>query len=88
MRKFSHFFPIQTVEADANDMGGHLSHEYHYLTQVGEQNLQICSACGETWIGSTMNDSDNNAECSKCKSSDVRASSSIEVNGKKNNEDL
>ncbi|MBI5303590.1 MAG: proline--tRNA ligase [Chloroflexi bacterium] len=36
------------VKADVGMMGGSLSHEYMYLTPIGEDTLMLCDACGST----------------------------------------
>jgi prolyl-tRNA synthetase len=40
--------PTIAVAADVGMMGGRLSHEYMYLTPVGEDSLLICDHCGNT----------------------------------------
>lgn len=59
-------------------MGGHLSHEYHYVTSIGEQKLQTCLSCGENSIDSTENDGDE-SKCPRCKAKDLKKESGIEV---------
>ncbi|MEW6569101.1 MAG: proline--tRNA ligase [Chloroflexota bacterium] len=38
--------PVVAVRADVGMMGGVLSHEFMYLTPIGEDTLLICDACG------------------------------------------
>jgi prolyl-tRNA synthetase len=38
--------PVVAVGADVGMMGGSLSHEYMYLTPVGEDTLVLCAGCG------------------------------------------
>lgn len=38
--------PTIAVKADTGMMGGKLSHEYMYLTPIGEDTLLLCDACG------------------------------------------
>jgi prolyl-tRNA synthetase len=38
--------PVIAVRADVGMMGGKLSHEYMYLTPIGEDTLMICDSCG------------------------------------------
>ncbi len=38
--------PVIAVSADVGMMGGKLSHEYMYLTPIGEDTLILCDACG------------------------------------------
>jgi prolyl-tRNA synthetase len=38
--------PYVVARADSGNMGGKMSHEYHFLTPQGEDNLVICSHCG------------------------------------------
>lgn len=57
-------------------MGGHLSHEYHYVTSIGEQKLQTCLDCGESLIDSTENEVD---KCPRCQTKNLKKESGIEV---------
>lgn len=68
-------FPI-LVEADAAQMGGSISHEFHYFAKVGEEVIQTCSKCGHA--AKAENDA-RSTECSKCLSGDVRERHAIEV---------
>lgn len=38
--------PYIVAEADSGDMGGSLSHEYHYASQSGEDTVARCTSCG------------------------------------------
>ncbi len=38
--------PVRPVEAASGMMGGHVSHEFMYLSPYGEDQLLTCSACG------------------------------------------
>jgi prolyl-tRNA synthetase len=38
--------PVRAVTSDVGMMGGCLAHEFHYLTDVGEDTLLFCAACG------------------------------------------
>ena len=38
--------PYLVAEADSGNMGGHLSHEYHFPTPKGEDHVISCSDCG------------------------------------------
>ncbi|HEY6041529.1 MAG TPA: proline--tRNA ligase, partial [Anaerolineae bacterium] len=40
--------PAVTVKADVGMMGGSLSHEFMYLTPIGEDTLLLCDHCGYT----------------------------------------
>ena len=40
--------PVTIVEADTGVMGGSVSHEYMYLSPVGEDTLILCDGCGYT----------------------------------------
>lgn len=75
------------MEADAKDMGGHLSHEYHYVTSIGEQKLQTCSECNETSVDNTENE-DEQSKCPKCNADTVERISGIEVSSLKFTENL
>ncbi|HKZ44687.1 MAG TPA: proline--tRNA ligase [Anaerolineales bacterium] len=38
--------PVISIEADTGIMGGSISHEYMYLTPIGEDTILLCSSCG------------------------------------------
>ena len=38
--------PSAAVKSDVGMMGGHVAHEYMYLTPIGEDTLVMCGACG------------------------------------------
>ena len=38
--------PVKVVKADSGMMGGKVSHEYMYLTPIGEDTLLFCENCG------------------------------------------
>ncbi|KAI9296187.1 prolyl-tRNA synthetase [Neoconidiobolus thromboides FSU 785] len=38
--------PYRCVEADTGKIGGYLSHEYHILSEAGEDTVLMCSNCG------------------------------------------
>lgn len=38
--------PVVSVAADSGMMGGSVSHEFMYLTPVGEDSIAICDSCG------------------------------------------
>jgi prolyl-tRNA synthetase len=38
--------PVVSVAADSGMMGGSVSHEFMYLTDVGEDSIALCDACG------------------------------------------
>lgn len=40
--------PFVVAEADSGSIGGSLSHEYHYLSDVGEDTVVTCKACKYT----------------------------------------
>lgn len=65
-----------SVEADASQMGGSISHEYHYFAHVGDEVLRSCSKCGHT--EKIENDSASN-ECAKCLSSDLKINHAVEI---------
>lgn len=57
-------------------MGGSLSHEYHYLADIGEDEIVTCTNCNYT-ANSQLVGKD---KCSKCNSSEsLKISKGIEV---------
>lgn len=64
-----------TVEAEAEEMGGHLSHEYHYMNQIGDEKLITCSRCSH----SMKDTGPNEPKCAKCKGTSFEKHRGIEV---------
>lgn len=62
-------------------MGGHLSHEYHYLAPIGDENLKICSSCSYTTKSNTDANADTTApkRCSMCNGASLEDKKGIEV---------
>lgn len=73
-----HSIVLLVVKADAKDMGGHLSHEYHYLEPIGEAKLQNCPECQSYSIDATENEEDV-SECPECHAKNMEKTSGIEV---------
>lgn len=40
--------PYLVARADSGNMGGNLSHEYHFVSPKGEDNVISCGGCGDT----------------------------------------
>lgn len=68
------------MEADATQMGGYLSHEYHYMAPIGEAKLQHCLSCGHLLIEDRVTREVSELECSKCQAKNVEHTNGIEVN--------
>lgn len=65
------------VEADAKDMGGYLSHEYHYLAPIGDENVKICRSC----LHSIKSNDEKTVtdRCSVCNGTNLEENKGIEV---------
>lgn len=61
-------------------MGGYLSHEYHYLSSIGEAKLQQCSNCGHLMAEGQETKKQSGLECSKCQANNIQHTNGIEVN--------
>lgn len=56
-------------------MGGYLSHEYHYISEIGEDHILNCSNCG-CWSNTEL----GKGKCPKCnKTGNVNIQNGIEV---------
>lgn len=66
--------PFVKVAADAGIIGGSLSHEYHFLSTIGEDEIQFCQSC-EYYDDSISNSS---SQCPKCNENFEKVSS-VEV---------
>lgn len=63
------------MEADAQEMGGHLSHEYHYMNEIGDEKLIICLSCSHS-----MKDTGTiEPTCAKCNGTSFESHRGIEV---------
>lgn len=72
---FGHIgLPYTIAHGDTGIMGGTLSHEFHYLSEIGEDTVLSCKTCG-IYKNSTL---DNNLTCSNCHQ-DLMKNSAIEV---------
>ncbi|XP_058975690.1 probable proline--tRNA ligase, mitochondrial [Musca domestica] len=71
--------PFKKVEACTGMMGGKVSHEYHYISSAGEDNLLQCKNCNYAFNVEVTGETDNNVSCLKCKSSDVEQVKGMEV---------
>lgn len=72
-------FCIIAVEADASQMGGFLSHEYHYLSPIGEAKLQKCLNCGHFLVDDRETRDVNELKCPKCHANNIKHTNGIEV---------
>lgn len=70
------------MEADGKEMGGHFSHEYHFVSPIGEEKLQSCFSCGKS--SKDTSDEQTNTDgptCDKCLGGrQLEKKSGIEVN--------
>ena len=57
--------PFLVAEADSGDIGGDLSHEYHFITPNGEDNIISCISCGFVTNEEMMRDSLDGTERGK-----------------------
>lgn len=68
------------MEADAKEMGGHISHEYHFLSSIGEESLQTCLSCGKSSKQLPEDQAVDHSKCTECHSEELEKQSGIEVN--------
>ncbi|XP_070070333.1 probable proline--tRNA ligase, mitochondrial isoform X2 [Drosophila takahashii] len=69
--------PFVKVNAATGMMGGSVSHEYHYVSPVGEDTLLQCSSCGFAGNSEVL---DSQADsCPSCKSRDLKDVRGVEV---------
>ena len=67
--------PYICVDGHTGSIGGTLSHEYHFISEIGQDELIICQNCG---FGNNVELHDNE-KCLKCDSSDIKRTKGIEV---------
>lgn len=68
--------PFICVEGDTGAIGGSISHEYHFISDIGQDDLIICQSCGH---GANVEIVQDPKQCSKCSSCDIERSKGIEV---------
>lgn len=63
-------------------MGGSISHEYHYLSPIGEDQLLECNSCGHRISQECLQFTDTvseNQSCPKCNDKDLKNNLGLEV---------
>ncbi|XP_017861319.1 PREDICTED: probable proline--tRNA ligase, mitochondrial [Drosophila arizonae] len=70
--------PFVKVEAATGIMGGSLSHEYHYISPVGEDTLLNCSSCGYAGNAEVFGE-DATSTCPNCQSTQLNRVRGVEV---------
>ncbi|XP_065088723.1 probable proline--tRNA ligase, mitochondrial [Ochlerotatus camptorhynchus] len=68
--------PFVKVSGDTGVMGGSASHEYHFPSEVGEDQLVCCSACG---MGCNQEMFDASKICERCNNANIVRQAGIEV---------
>ncbi|XP_037933849.1 probable proline--tRNA ligase, mitochondrial [Teleopsis dalmanni] len=68
--------PFEKVEAATGMMGGKLSHEFHYISDTGEDIINRCNSCGHATNAEVEN---TEKTCKQCSSSDLKEMRGIEV---------
>lgn len=66
------------VEAATGIMGGSQSHEYHYISPVGEDTLLNCSSCGYAGNAEVV-EPDASSTCPTCRSTQLNRVRGVEV---------
>ncbi|KXJ68716.1 probable proline--tRNA ligase, mitochondrial [Aedes albopictus] len=68
--------PFVKVRGDTGVMGGSTSHEYHFPSEVGEDQLVCCSVCG---MGCNQEMFDSSRPCERCNNDNIVRQAGIEV---------
>ncbi|XP_001354284.1 probable proline--tRNA ligase, mitochondrial isoform X1 [Drosophila pseudoobscura] len=72
--------PFVKVNAATGMMGGSLSHEYHYVSPVGEDTLLQCSSCGYAGNAEVLDSKvEASTDCPSCHSSHLSQVRGVEV---------
>lgn len=74
--------PYVEVEASSGNMGGSLSHEYHFLSPLGEDTIIICESCGfaaNEEILEKKAEGQENHQCPRCTGHKISTHRAIEV---------
>jgi len=67
--------PVVRAAASCGDMGGSLSHEYHLLSDAGEDLVLQCNNCGSAFNEEVCSD----AKCSSCGAGSLESKTGIEL---------
>ena len=70
--------PYMSVQGDTGVIGGKISHEYHFISDIGQDELVICENCGHG-SNKELAAVDDIDVCPKCSSAQLRKSKGIEV---------
>ena len=70
--------PYVSVLGDTGSIGGSLSHEYHFLSDIGQDDLLICQNC-ERGFNEEMQISSEDYKCSKCDGQYIEKKKGVEV---------
>ncbi|XP_053690976.1 probable proline--tRNA ligase, mitochondrial [Sabethes cyaneus] len=68
--------PYVKVSGDSGLMGGSISHEYHFLSEVGEDQLVHCNACGMSFNQEKLT---SKSKCEQCHSESIARQTGIEI---------
>jgi prolyl-tRNA synthetase len=74
--------PYVEVEASSGNMGGSLSHEYHFLSPLGEDTIIICESCGfaaNEEILEKKPEGQDHHQCPRCTGHKISTHRAIEV---------
>jgi prolyl-tRNA synthetase len=74
--------PYVEVEASSGNMGGSLSHEYHFLSPLGEDTIVVCESCGfaaNEEILEKKPEVQDDHQCPRCTGNKVSSHRAIEV---------
>ena len=68
--------PYVSVQGDTGSIGGTISHEYHFISDVGQDELILCEKCG---FGSNKELATEDVICPNCANTQLTTSKGIEV---------
>lgn len=74
--------PYVEVEASSGNMGGSLSHEYHFLSPLGEDTIIVCESCGfaaNEEILPKKDESQDKHQCPRCTGTKISTHRAIEI---------
>lgn len=69
--------PVEKINADTGTMGGHISHEYQLLTNIGEDEIIKCESCHRAVNKELC--LKNGKICEKCIPSELKTHQGIEI---------
>lgn len=71
--------PFIVAKADSGSIGGEFSHEYHYASPKGEDEVHSCNTCGHIVNGELLSQQESSTACPSCEKGVLTSQKTIEL---------